>query len=91
MRLVGQADSKHVLVSYGQGLGGIVVIESAVSANGTQKQQNGLPAVALDGVTGHELPTELGTAVMWQRSGVDFVLAGSIPAAAAEAAARALK
>ncbi|MDX6516558.1 MAG: hypothetical protein QOH73_2224 [Gaiellaceae bacterium] len=90
VRLVGSADSKHVLVSYGQGLGGIVVIESAATAR-ADTTQAGLPSVALDGVTGHELPTELGTALFWQRGGVDFVLAGSVPAAAAEAAARALK
>jgi len=48
------------------------------------------PAVALDGVTAHELSTQLGTILTWRRAGVDFVLAGSQPAAAAEAAARVL-
>jgi hypothetical protein len=93
VRLVGSSDSKHVLVSYGQGLGGIVVVESATQPGAADKSkaQSGLPQVALDGTTGEELPTELGTAVMWQRNGVDFVLAGSVPAAAAEAAARSLK
>ena len=37
------------------------------------------------------LATQLGTVVEWQRGGVDFVLAGSLPPAAAEAAARSLK
>jgi outer membrane lipoprotein-sorting protein len=92
VRLVGSSDSKHVLVAYGQGLGGILVVESASKPDAAQsKSQSGLPQVALDGTTGEELPTELGTALMWQRSGVDFVLAGSVPAAAAEAAARSLK
>jgi hypothetical protein len=92
VRLVGSADSKHVLVSYGQGLGGIVVVESATQPDASaQQNQGGLPQVALGGTTGQELPTQLGTAVLWQRGGVDFVLAGSIPAAAAEAAARALR
>jgi outer membrane lipoprotein-sorting protein len=93
VRLVGSADSKHVLVSYGQGLGGILVVESATApdAKPADKTGAGLPTVAIDGVTGQELPTQLGTAILWQRSGVDFVLAGSVPAAAAEAAARALQ
>ena len=50
-----------------------------------------LPAVSLDGLTGHELATQLGTAIEWQRNGVSFVLAGSLPPAAAESAARALR
>ena len=48
----------------------------------------GLPTVSLDGATGHELATQLGTVIVWQQGGVDFVLAGSLPPAAAEAAAR---
>ena len=51
----------------------------------------GLPAVSLDGVTAHELATELGAVIQWQRGGTDYVLAGSLPSAAAEAAARALR
>jgi outer membrane lipoprotein-sorting protein len=81
------------LVTYGQGLGAIVVVERKADAAGTP--QNGamsaLPSVSLDGLTGHELATQLGTAIEWQRNGVSFVLAGSLPPAAAESAARALK
>jgi hypothetical protein len=51
----------------------------------------GLPQVSLDGVTAHELATQLGTALTWKRGGVSYVLAGSVPPAAAEAAARDLK
>jgi hypothetical protein len=47
--------------------------------------------VTIDGVTGHELATQLGTVLTWDRSGVSYVLAGSLPPAAAEAAARSLK
>jgi hypothetical protein len=49
-----------------------------------------LPEVSLDGITAHELSTQLGTALTWKRGDVDYVLAGSVPSAAAEAAARAL-
>ena len=50
-----------------------------------------LPTVSLDGVTAHELSTQLGTILSWDKGGVSYVLAGSVPAAAAESAARALK
>ena len=36
----------------------------------------------------HELATQLGTVLEWQRNGVAYVLAGSLPPAAAETAAR---
>jgi outer membrane lipoprotein-sorting protein len=93
VRLVGSSDSKSVLVVYGQGLGAIVVVEHKATDSG---RSNGgvlsnLPSVALDGVSGHELATQLGTVVTWQRDGVGYVLAGSLPPAAAEAAARDLK
>ena len=45
----------------------------------------------LDGLTAHELATQLGTVLDWQSGGASFVLAGSLPPAAAEAAARAVK
>jgi hypothetical protein len=89
VRLVG---GKTVLAVYGQGLGAIVLVErKADTAAGSGSPLSSLPTVALDGVTAHELATQLGTVVEWQRGGVDFVLAGSLPPAAAEAAARSLK
>ncbi len=83
----------NALVIYGQGLGAIVVLEHKADAAGTAQggPMSALPSVSLDGLTGHELATQLGTAIEWQRNGVSFVLAGSLPPAAAEAAARALK
>jgi len=91
VRLVGEGDSRAVLVVYGEGLGAVFLVERQA---GDQPAGGGalasLPAVALDGVTAHELSTQLGTILTWRRAGVDFVLAGSQPAAAAEAAARVL-
>lgn len=97
VRLVGNGDSPAALAVYGEGLGAIVVVErkpdaAAPGSNGAQNGSlSGLPTVSLDGVTGHELATQLGTILQWERGGVSYVLAGSLPPAAAEAAARNLK
>ena len=91
VRLVGATDSKAALVVYGQGLGAVLVVERKADA---QQASGGalasLPAVSLDGVTAHELSTQLGAILTWRQGGVDYVLAGSLPSAAAEAAARQL-
>ena len=89
VRLVGKSDSKAALVVYGHGLGAIVVVERAGAASASGAM-GGLPAVSVGGVTAHELATQLGTALTWKRGDVTYVLAGSVPPAAAEAAARAL-
>ncbi|HSB39001.1 MAG TPA: hypothetical protein VLD13_07930 [Gaiellaceae bacterium] len=90
VRLVGHGDSRSLLAVYGHGLGAIVVLERAARGGGPAGALGALPTVSLDGVTAHELATQLGTALTWRKHGVSFVLAGSVPAAAAEAAARAL-
>src|SRR5580765_127638 len=84
VRLVGG----HVLVVYGKGPGAIVVTERKADSAQTGGPLKALPPVPLGGVTGHELTTQLGTVVEWQRGGVAFVLAGSVPSATAETAAR---
>lgn len=93
VRLVGPADSRAALAVYGQGLGAIVLVERAADPSQPKSADplSSLPAVSLDGVTAHELATQLGTILAWQSGGVLYVLAGSVPAAAAEAAARAVK
>ncbi len=82
------------LATYGKGLGGIAVIESASEPGGeTGSGSEGglsLPKVSIDGAQGEELDTALGTVLRFSRSGVDYVVIGSVPPAAAEAAARAL-
>lgn len=80
------------LVVYGQGLGAIVVVERKADTATQGGMLSALPSVTLEnGVTAHELATQLGTALQWTRNGVSFVLFGSLPPAAAEAAARALQ
>ena len=92
VRLVGGADAKAALVVYGEGLGAIVVVERRADA---QHAAGGalasLPAVSLDGITAHELSTQLGTILTYRDGDVDYVVAGSVPRSAAEAAARQLR
>ena len=89
VRLVG---GDTVVVLYGQGLGGIVLVERMIdSKTSGQNQLSALPAVSLDGLNAHELSTQLGTVLAWNAGGTSYVLAASLPAAAAESAARAVK
>jgi outer membrane lipoprotein-sorting protein len=89
VRLVG---GDTVVAFYGEGLGGIVLVERKADASAAGDDQlSALPTVALDGLTAHELATQLGTVLQWRSGGTSFVLAGSVPAAAAEAAARAVR
>lgn len=87
IRLVGRGDSATVVAVYGRGLGAVVVVERTGHGSGAL---GSLPQVSLNGITAHELATQLGTALTWKRGAVTYVLAGSVPPAAAEAAARAL-
>lgn len=89
------------LVTYGQNLGGIAVIEEPATANSSQKvnlssgsgdHANGLalPTVTINGATGQELDTTLGTILRFTSGGVTYTVMGSVPPYAADAAARAL-
>jgi len=82
--------TKAATVVYGEGLGGIAVLETASSSSSEGKGIESLPAVSINGSTGHELATALGTIVTFRRAGVQYTVLGSVPPAAAEAAARAL-
>lgn len=82
------------LVTYGKGLGGIAVIESKSTPEGEAPAGGegglSLPKVAIGAVNGEELDTALGSALRFSREGVDYILLGSVPPAAVEAAARGL-
>lgn len=86
---VKQLGSGGVLVTYGAGLDGLAVIETK-SAGPTQQRGLSLPTVSINGVTGQELPTALGTVVRFTRGGVEYTVLGSQPTATVIAAARAL-
>jgi outer membrane lipoprotein-sorting protein len=89
VRVLGEGRSKTALVVYGEGLGSIVIAEQKAGDNGAQL--TGLPEVRLDGATGHELTTPLGTILQWRRDGLTYLLAGSVPAATAHSAANGLR
>jgi outer membrane lipoprotein-sorting protein len=91
VKLIGSDHSGAALVTYGQGLDGLAVIEQ--QAHGKSSSIPGgaqLPSVAIGGVSGQELPTALGTAVRFTRNGVEYTVLGSQPSGVVLAAARAL-
>jgi outer membrane lipoprotein-sorting protein len=101
VRLLGAKRDAGALVTYGQGLDGIAVIEQqAKSASGASSKTAGdgsggdqrvtLPTVSINGTTGQEIKTPLGTIVRFTRAGVTYTVLGSVPAATAQAAARGL-
>ncbi|HVF76723.1 MAG TPA: hypothetical protein VNA28_00375 [Solirubrobacteraceae bacterium] len=95
VRLVTFGDDKGALAIYGEGLGAIAVLQRKAGANGEKKEGEDeglrLPEINIDGATGTELATALGTIVTYERGGVAYVVAGSVPPVAAENAARGLR
>lgn len=85
------------LVTYGHGLGGIAVIEQPARRGPTggekaskQDRSVRLPQVSVHGTKAEQLETALGTVLHFTRGKVAYTLVGSVPAADAVAAARAL-
>jgi outer membrane lipoprotein-sorting protein len=84
------------LVTYGQGLGGLAVLENQVPADQTQGEPapqslpGELPKVSIGASTATELPTALGTLLSFDRSGVRYTVAGSVTSTVAQAAGRGL-
>jgi outer membrane lipoprotein-sorting protein len=98
VRLLDWGGSPAALVTYGQNLGGVAVLEqtadstkaAGATANGGHRHGLNLPTVSINGVTGQELDTALGTVVRFTRDGVAYTVLGSVPPVAADAAARGL-
>ncbi|MBV8944204.1 MAG: hypothetical protein JOZ95_02195 [Solirubrobacterales bacterium] len=101
VQLLDWGGSPAALVTYGQGLGGIAVIEQSASSGQASSQspsQSGgsghpgltLPTVSINGHSGQELATALGTVIRYTSGPVQYTVLGSVPATAAEAAAKAL-
>ena len=100
VRLVDWKGKKAAVVTYGQNLGGMVVIEQPADPAAQPQPQptdrhgdHGglrLPKVSINGATGEELDTALATMIRFDRGGVSYTVLGSVPPAAAQAAARGL-
>ena len=79
------------LSTRGHGPSTIAILEDESSgAHGADGTLEGLPKVTIDGTSASELRTELGTLLTFERSGVRYVLAGSVGPAAVEEVARGL-
>jgi len=96
VRLVSLDGKKGALTIYGEGFGAIGVLQHKAEKSEAGKDDDGegalkLPEINIDGATGSELATALGTVVTFERDGVAYIVAGSVPPVAAENAARGLK
>jgi hypothetical protein len=91
VHLLRSGTSSGAVVVYGRGLGTVLVFET--KADGTSAPISGLklPEVNIDGRTGTELATALGTVLTFERDGVRYTVAGLVPPVAVENAARSLR
>jgi hypothetical protein len=90
------------VISYGEDLGGIVVIERPATGKplAPASKRSGhhdhpgarltLPTVPIGAASGQELATALGTFVRFEHGGVEYTVVGSVPRGVAEAAAKGL-
>jgi outer membrane lipoprotein-sorting protein len=89
------------IVTYGQGLGAVAVVEQVssgrstggfggLSSGGSDGRGLSVPTVSIDGTTGQELDTALGSVVRFTRGQVGYTVLGSVHPAVARAVARGL-
>ena len=90
VRLVDADGSPGAVSVYGEGMGAIVVLQHEAGAQEDRAGGLELPEINIDGATGTEIATPLGTIVRFQRDGVAYTVLGSVPPVAAENAARGL-
>ena len=88
----GDSTEKPNVTTHGHGVSTIAVVASKAKAGEKSPSQEleGLPKVTINGVSASELRTELGTVLSFERSGVNYLLAGSVTPAAIEEVARGL-
>ncbi|CAA9495909.1 MAG: hypothetical protein AVDCRST_MAG45-1000 [uncultured Solirubrobacterales bacterium] len=99
VRLIAHEGRPGALVIYGRGLAAIAVIEQPAQRSEPRDERGGgredvlreLPEISVDGAKGTKLATALGTLIRFERDGVAYAVAGSVPPATAEAAARELR
>jgi outer membrane lipoprotein-sorting protein len=85
-------DHPHV-TTQGQGITSIAIAEGKVKAGAKQEPSatvEGLQKVKINGIEASELPTELGTLLSFERSGVRYLLVGAVTPGAVEAVAKGL-
>jgi outer membrane lipoprotein-sorting protein len=89
----GQGEAHPKVTVHGHGPGAIAVLESN-SSKGSKGSSSALPEslpkVKVNGVSAAELATPLGTLLSFERSGVRYLVAGSVSPSAVEAVARGL-
>jgi outer membrane lipoprotein-sorting protein len=95
-----RAASGGAVLTYGSGWGTVVLAEKTGGDEVPEPQretgegrEDGLQVPTVDlggGVEAREVATPVGTVLSWRSSGVSYTLAGSVPAAELEAAARTL-
>jgi outer membrane lipoprotein-sorting protein len=89
-----QSGERPHVTSQGHGITSIAVVESKPKTGTDQSSQTTLPEglqkVKIKGVEATELPTELGTLLSFESSGVRYLLAGAVGPAPLEAVAKGL-
>jgi hypothetical protein len=78
------------LTTDGHGPGTIAVLEAKAQSGSSPQLPEGLQQVKVNGATASELTTELGTLLTFERSGVRYLVAGSVTPGAVEAVAKGL-
>ena len=74
---------------HGHGLSSVEVLESSSTSKSHLALPEGLPKVEINGVSARRVGTSLGTVLSFERSGVRYLLLGSVAPAAIEAVAEA--
>jgi outer membrane lipoprotein-sorting protein len=93
VRLIASGEEAGALVTYGEGLGGLAVLELPASEGGNEGEAGGpqLPSVSIPGASqAQELETPLGTLIRFRRGGVEYAVVGSVTPAVAQEAAQGL-
>jgi outer membrane lipoprotein-sorting protein len=94
VRLVSSEEDAGALLTYGEGLGGIAVLELPAQEAGSGEAETGglqLPGVSIEGASqAQELETPLGTLIRFRRGGVEYTVVGSVTSAVAREAAQGL-
>ena len=92
VQVVGRPGRRAALLSYGNDLAGLLVVEhrAGTSTAGGGRGELRLPRVDVGGASGQALTTPLGTFVRFSRGGVEFDVVGLVPRSVALGAARGL-